>query len=517
VPEIAPAARRARLAGARSQDFELIVVGGGIHGVMLAYEAGLRGVRALLVERADFGAATSFNSLRIVHGGLRYLQSTDLPRFFESVAERRWLLREFPDLVFPLACLMPLYGDGMRRPGVLRIALAVNDLLSSGRNRGVPPANGLPGGEVLSPERVAGIFPEVRREGLQGGAVWHDACVPDSQLLIARLLQRAERLGASALNYVEATALRESAGQVSGLVARDTVSGETLEFTAPRVVNAAGPWCEDVARRLGADKPGLMHRSIAWNVLFDRPALADHALALVPPRPGAPTYFATPWKGRLLVGTVHAPWTSSVESPAPGEAGIDAFIEDLNASVPGLGLKRDSITRVFSGILPAKQADGAELTVREKFVDHGQDGGPRGLYSIVGIKLTTARAVADKTLRRVFPGKRRNAAADDTAETAEAPLADALPQILQTGGDSGRRRESLEALLARNAVVHLDDLLFRRTDSWCEPDRAIELARAVATVLGWSDAERRDEMDRLSALLGRERARRSGTAIAANG
>jgi glycerol-3-phosphate dehydrogenase len=117
--------------GAVRGRYDLIVVGGGIYGVMILLEASRRRLNALLVERDDFGGQTSFNSLRIIHGGLRYLQTLDLHRFRESVSERQWFLRTFPDLIRPLPCLMPLHGDGLRRPPVLRAALAANDFLSS--------------------------------------------------------------------------------------------------------------------------------------------------------------------------------------------------------------------------------------------------------------------------------------------------------------------------------------------------------------------------------------------------
>ena len=114
--------------------YDLIVVGGGIYGAFLTLDAAHRGLRTLLLEKEDFGGQTSFNTLRIVHGGLRYLQSLDLHRFRESVRERTWFLRHLPDLVEPLACLMPLYGNGLKRPIVLRAALTLNDLLSASRN-----------------------------------------------------------------------------------------------------------------------------------------------------------------------------------------------------------------------------------------------------------------------------------------------------------------------------------------------------------------------------------------------
>ena len=123
----------AAAAGAR---YDLIVVVGGVHGIMIALEATRRGLRPLPLERADFAGATSHNSLRILHGGLRYLQSLDLGRSLESIRERAWWRGHFPDLVQPLLCLMPLYGAGLRRPASLRLALGLNDLLgAAGRRR----------------------------------------------------------------------------------------------------------------------------------------------------------------------------------------------------------------------------------------------------------------------------------------------------------------------------------------------------------------------------------------------
>ena len=155
-------ARRDPSSAAREK-YDLIIVGGGIHGAMLALEASGRGLAVLLVEKDDFGGATSFNSLRIVHGGLRYLQSLDVARFRESVAERRWFLANFPDLVKPLGCLMPLYNRGLKRKFVLRMAFAVNDILSRDRNSGVPPSHHLPTGRILGVEETVRIFPNIDR------------------------------------------------------------------------------------------------------------------------------------------------------------------------------------------------------------------------------------------------------------------------------------------------------------------------------------------------------------------
>jgi glycerol-3-phosphate dehydrogenase len=189
---------------ATQQTYDLIIVGGGIYGVMLSLESARRGLRSLLIERQDFGGSTSHNSLRIVHGGFRYLQTADFHRFYESVNERRWFLKNFPDLVQPLPCLMPLYGKGLRRPPILKTALLMNDAMSFYRNQNIRSDAHLEDGKIISPQQVKQLFPQVDPEGLKGGAVWHDARMPDSQRLLISLLKWACSLGAIALNYVEA-------------------------------------------------------------------------------------------------------------------------------------------------------------------------------------------------------------------------------------------------------------------------------------------------------------------------
>lgn len=387
------------LEGAESRTWDLLVIGGGIYGATLALEAARRGLAALVVERGGFGEETTRNSLRIVHGGLRYLQSLDLPRFRESVAERRWFLRHFPDLVEPLPCLMPLYdpprGGVLRRPGALRLALRINDLLS--RERALPP------GRLLTAGETAELFPAVDRAGLRGGALWHDAVVTDSRRLVVEILRRACRSGAAALDGTEAVDLLVEGGRVAGVLAVDRDSRRSLTLRARTVANCAGPWCRDVARRFDRDLPGLFRPALAFNLLLDRAPLSRAVLAVASPEPGAQTWFLLPWEGRLLAGTAYAPVPrGSSGEEGPDESRIEGFLAALNAALPGLGLGRGEVEDVLWGRLPAVTEGGTALVSRPVVVDHGRHGGPAGLLSVSGVKLTTARAVAQRALAVLF-------------------------------------------------------------------------------------------------------------------
>ena len=238
-------------AGAAQQHYDLIVVGGGVYSIMTALEATRHGLRPLLLEQADFAGATSHSSLRIVHGGLRYLQSLNIRRSLESIDERAWWLRHFPELVRPLPCLMPLYGDSARRPVVMHLGLRLNDLLCDWRGREAA----LPRGRVIDAASVQRLWPEVDPAGLLAGALWHDAAIVDPPRLLIEALRWACAKGAIALNYVEALTLHEAAGRVDGVEGCDLETGKIHLFQAPVVINAAGPWSRSFAAKPG--NPGL--------------------------------------------------------------------------------------------------------------------------------------------------------------------------------------------------------------------------------------------------------------------
>lgn len=470
-----------------AQRYDVAVVGGGIYGICVALEAARRGLRPLLLERDDFAGATSWNSLRIVHGGLRYLQTLDLRRFRESVGERSWFLREFPDLVRPIECLMPLYGRGLKRPAVFSAALRINDLLSRRRNAGVRSDRALGAGRVLSPAETVARFPRVNRPGLQGAALWYDAVMTSSQRVVIELLHWACAAGAVALNYVEAGALILRRGRVVGLSALDHASGEALEFEAPAVVNCAGPWSGAVARRLDREVDTLFRPSLGFNLFLDREPLSASALAVSSDGPGARAYFMHPWHGRVLAGTYHAPWAGSLEEIVPPDQNVEHFITELNAAVPGWDLTTGDVLRVHQGLLPAANVGGDTLTSREVIYNHGAHGGPAGFFSVSGVKFTTARLVAERAVRLVarrgLPSSRLPAAAHVLRPEAEPILSgDAFEALAATA--PGEAVAYVRGVMTRESVIHLDDLVLRRTDWGMVPVRQAALARSIASLPG---------------------------------
>lgn len=491
-------------ASAAKETYDLIIIGGGIYGVMLSLAASRRNLRSLLIERNDFGGATSFNSLRVIHGGLRYLQTLDLSRFRESVGERRWFLQMFPKLVQPLPCLMPLYGEGLRRPFILRFALAVNDIFSRKRNEGVPPDNHLPQGLIIGSQQTRELFPDVDTDDLKGGAVWYDAWMPDSQRLLIQILRWACEYGATALNYVESTQLLTNEGRVAGVVAVDRETDTHYEYKAKAVVNACGPWCRNLATSFHQDEPSLFRGSLAWNVLLNKKAFSNHTVAVAPKKPGGKVYFLMPWKGKLLAGTGHAPWSDCRKEPMPSTAQLHDFLSDLNSAVPTLEVSQQDILRIFAGLLPVTEPGGTKLSVREVIIDHASNGGPRGFFSVSGVKFTTARLVAEKVLNRIFPDRKTFSYANQHGFRP--------PESGQNGhgifdferqptDDGSTFQDALRLLIAEESVQHLDDLIFRRTNLWENPAKALEIAQVACGLFKWDDSCCRNEMKRLKKQL----------------
>ena len=481
---------------AEAEHYDIIIIGGGIYGAMLLLEAAQQNQRALLLERQDFGAETSYNSLRIIHGGLRYLQTLDFARFRESVAERQWFLRTFPDLIKPMPCLMPLYNKGVKRPSVLKAALLLNDLLSAQRNKNVPATNAINNGRILNATETRQLFPGVINDALTGSALWYDAHVPDSQRVIMETLHWACDLGAQAFNYVEVTDVLKSGNTVNGVRVTDKETGKTHEYRCKTVINATGPGSRKFSKRFDRDIPELYRPSLAWNILFDCPTPSSHALALTPERPGALTYFLHPWKGRLFAGTGHASYKGQVSShPVPGEKLIESFIDDMNLIMPDANLSMDNIERIYAGHLPVTEDGGTKLTKRAVIYDHGRKGGPKGLYSISGIKFTTSRKEAERILKHILGKINLNKKhRPNLMMASEVTCAgyDWMPQAKDTSW-----KNDLKALIKNESVLHIEDLIYRRTSIGDNPVRVRALAEEIANLFDWDEQRKQLEVSTL--------------------
>jgi glycerol-3-phosphate dehydrogenase len=381
-----------RLASAR---VEALVVGGGVYGLATAWDLASRGVAVALVERGDFGAATSFNSLKTVHGGIRSLQHGAFGEMREFVRERRAFAAIAPHLVRPLPFIVPTYRHPVRNRLAMGLFFAAYDRLSAGRNRGIDPSRTLPPSRTVGRAECLRLNPAIDPAGVAGGAIWHDYQLHSPERFALALLRSAVEAGAVAANYVEADGLLLGDGRVRGARLTDRLTGASLDIEAPVVVNAAGPWAWRLLERTAAvpASPAPPRFSLAMNVVVDRPAPAFGLGGMAHGR----FLFMVPWRDRAIVGTSHdeQPGTAAPDGPPGVDAGLlHAFLRDASTAFPGARLTPEAVTLVHRGLLPAGVRPGT-LMKRSIVHDHRADG-VAGLFSVVGVRYTTARATAER-------------------------------------------------------------------------------------------------------------------------
>lgn len=490
--------------------FDLVVIGGGITGAGILHEAARAGASVLLVEQNDFASGTSSASSKLVHGGLRYLKDGQWRLTMESVRERNRLLRSRGGLVELQPFLMPIY-HGMK-PGraVMRIGLAIYDLMGGQwRSRS------------LSAAQALQLEPQLRREGLMGAVAYEDARTDDARLVL-RLIFEAQEAGARALNYVRVAEVLKADGRVRGVALHDLIGGERREIEAGMVINAAGVWSTGLPGDPGG-APTLrplrgshlifplaklpVKRAVSWLHLRDR-------------RP----IFVYPWEGVALFGTTDLDHGDG--DPARPEMTADEaqyLMEGLNHQFPDLGLTLADATSSYCGVRPivASGKDDPSAESRES-----ASWSSPGWIGITGGKLTTFRVTAVQVL--TLAAKQLPV----LTPLAEAPPAPTIPGRLQArhgaecvawlarSASAGDREDvpgtpyvwgELRWAARHESVMHLDDLLLRRTRiGLLLPQGGVAVLEGVAAIcreeLGWDEARWAQERGRYLELWRRRHA-----------
>jgi glycerol-3-phosphate dehydrogenase len=395
--------------------YDVVVVGGGIYGAAVAWDAVCRGLRVCLIEKSDFSSGTSANSLKIIHGGLRYLQHADLRRMRESIREQRTLMRIAPHLVHALPVLIPTYGHGLRSKEVLSTAVFLTRLIGFDPHRPATRASALPAGRAASRDEVVNLLPGFEQRRLTGGVIFFDAQVYNSERLLISFLRSASEAGAVLVNYAEVIGFLESQGCVSGVKARDSLSGNRFEVRGRTVVLACGPWTDNVTRLLTGSrlKPSggfAKAVNIITRLIFEKYAVGvstrernansaragDNRNRLL---------FIAPWRDRSLIGTAYMDCKETPDELEITGPNIQELLDQVNAACPSADLKREEITFVHGGLVPLATGSSAggsiNLAQHYQIRDHRSEG-VKGLISLIGVKYTTARDVAEKTVDHLF-------------------------------------------------------------------------------------------------------------------
>jgi len=531
--------------------YDVVVVGGGIYGATVAWEAVSRGLSVLLMESRDFGSGTSANSLKTIHGGLRSLQRLDFREMREYIRERRALLRIAPHLIVPMPCVIPTFPPLSQSKLLLGTGLKLYDLIAWDRNNGLCDSRYIPPGQVISRKRLIELAPGFGDSSATGGVRWADAQAHNSERLVLAFVMAAREAGATVFNYMKKQEYIVNQGKVCGVIAKDGLTGREVEVAARAVIDCTGSWA--VQDRLfvnstGMSIPEVTVRGVNLVVKRKLSACALGVRPLTGLEDSKRLLFIVPWRQGSIVGTWYYPEAADFDHLELTEVELSNCLVQINSVFPSPGLKREDVTLIHCGLLPAnagkQEGDEPHLWSHAGIVSSESGRGPRGIYWVQGVKLTTARATAVKVLGQVARYLNSPVTASRTCETAlyGAGFADyhayeqccykklsghwsmeIVTRLLRNYGsnldailDICRQEQSLAQLipgttdtlraelryiLENEMVCTLSDLMLRRTDIGsfaCPGEDTIEYcADVMAQYQEWDTTQRRENINTL--------------------
>lgn len=372
-----------------SKPFDVIIIGGGINGAGIARDAALRGFRVALFEQADYASGTSSRSSKLVHGGVRYLEQGHLPLVYEASQERQTLLRIAPHLVRPLPFLFPVYRGSRWGIFFLDAGMWLYDLLSLSRN--------------IRPHRMLGrketlrLEPDILPDGLTGAALFYDGQMDDARLCLANVLEARES-GAAVRNYTAVTGLvKDGSGRIAGVRVRDRIGGEEETVMGSVVVNAAGPWVDEVGRMESPEAHPKLRKTRGSHLII--PSLTrGHALVIRSAKDNR-VLFVIPWNGMSLVGTTDVDFNGDPGDVHCPPDDLDYLINEARRIFPKRNITPGQVIATFAGVRPLIQSGEAKASEvsREEKIEQS----PSGLISITGGKFTTYRRIAEAVVDRI--------------------------------------------------------------------------------------------------------------------
>jgi glycerol-3-phosphate dehydrogenase len=384
-------------------DYDVIVIGAGINGAGIARDAAMRRLKVLLIDKGDVGGGTSAASTRLIHGGLRYLEQFEFGLVRESLIERETLLRIAPHLVRALPITIPIYKQGRRGRATIRAGMIAYDLLSWGKS--------LPRHRMQSASETLKQLPGLNAEGLVGSAVYYDAQVEFAERLVVENVLAAVDAGATVRTYTRVTKLLTTEGRVAGV----QLEGNFSEVKADFVINAAGPWVDELQDQqlIGGTKGS--HIVVA--PFAGAPQTAIYLEAISDGRP----FFVIPWNGNYLVGTTDVRFDDDPDRVCSESWEVDYLVAETNRAFPDASLTRERVLYTYSGVRPlpftSNEAE-RNITRRHFLREHPRF---RNLISVVGGKLTTYRSLAEECVDRMVSGK-----GFSKSKTGEVPLPGAV-------------------------------------------------------------------------------------------
>jgi glycerol-3-phosphate dehydrogenase len=526
-------------------DYDVVIIGGGMAGAGAARDLAMRGVSVALIDKGDFASATTSLSSKLIHGGLRYLELFDFGLVRESLAERQRLQQLAPHLVKPLPFLVPIYRDSSRGLVKVRLGLRLYDWLTPGRDREHY--------RVLRPVDALSLEPAIRPDDLRGAGYYFDDLLLFPERLCLENVLSACRHGARAFNYCQLVeVVRDAHGTVAGVKARDLLTGTVATLGARLVVNAAGPWVDDIRALAGVTErgPHILRRTKGIHCLL--PRLTERAVyhSTADDR----MIFVIPWREFSLVGTTDSDFAGDLDRVWATRDEVDYLLDEVRRALPDPRVRTEEVAYTYAGVRPLSYEDGKRASDVSRAHRIVAEAGGRFL-SVTGTKLTCFRSLAEQlgdrvmhTLGRRAPARTATRMLDGTDEERGRVEAHAWLDVSAEMTSSGLDRDALETLVTNygrayprlvdlagkvpggaerlcptNAdivaalhhavneelTVSLQDFMLRRTGigtSRCQGDDCAEsIARRMGALLGWSARRLEAEVEAFHAHVARSR------------
>lgn len=477
--------------------YDIIIIGGGINGCSLARQAAEQGFRVALLEKDDFGAGVTSRSTRLIHGGLRYLESFQFGVVKESLHDRRAWLDEFPGIIEPKPFVIPVYKEDSRPAWYIHTGLKLYGMLSRDAELGTC--------QRISAAEIEHLEPGLDRKNLRAAFRYFDCQATYPEKLCVEMALRAETAGATVRNHSPVTGFLREGSRVVGVRCADE------ELRGKLVVNAAGAWVDKVRTLLApeyAQRPLLTRLNGAHIVARPFPGAPQNAVyheARSDKRP----FFIVPWRRLYLIGTTETPFDGDPDRVMPSEPEIDYLLTEFDQLFPHTSLKREDLCYAYAGSRPLVHANSSNMNKASRghgVYDHEAEDGVPGLLSMVGGKLTTARSFAAETMKAavaklgvpdpgplpVAPG--RTYTADDRLAELYGGRAHDIDRMIEQDPNTmmkpaapGAPATVAEVLYSvqREKARTLGDILLRRTGLAYEADYDSDWPQAIAeTVAG---------------------------------
>ncbi|MBL8019884.1 MAG: glycerol-3-phosphate dehydrogenase/oxidase [Leptospirales bacterium] len=532
-----------------NKNFDVVIVGGGISGACVAYEAASRGLSVALFEKSDFGGATSAATSKLIHGGLRYLSYFELGLVRESLRERRILENIAPNFVFPLPFLIPTYKGGVSsNRWVLKLGMILYDLLSFDKGHTRDKSKKLPVHHSLSRKEIVEISPLLDKKDLSGGHVYYDCQSFSPERLTLAFIKSAVAQGARVSNYTEVTDfLRSPDGRIVGIYAKDRLTGRNSVVRGSLVINSGGPWAGTLLDKASGKKsPHSIRMSEGIHIIV--PSITkEHALVLQ--TPARRHFFLIPWRGKSLIGTTDKDYKGNPDEYHVTRESIQEFIAEINATFGQEVIRYQDIIHAYGGLRPLTDThtESSYSTSRRYEIFDGASEGLPGLITVEGGKYTTSRNLAasvlkvieqnlDRTLPRSMTGKRplfgsEMHSLDDFTEGAIRnnpdflsqtirylvraygteysrilDLAREVPALAETVNPDGEILAEVLFAVREEMAVSLFDVLTHRTGlgTLGLPEAPLlgEIAGVMARELKWDQAKTAEEIESVRRRLG---------------